>query len=71
MKICKDCKYYKRYWLDQKLSRCMAPQSTTIHPVTGKPSYTFCDISREYTRYCGPNAIYYVGKNETIFRSTH
>lgn len=64
MKLCKDCKYYRKSWLEHIIMRthkydtCACP-NTTQNPVTGNER-RFCDMLRaqrwvELDYSCGPD----------------
>ena len=68
MKLCKDCKWYRKSWLEHIMMRtssydmCACP-NTTQNPVTGNER-RFCDMLRaerwkELDYSCGPDAKYW------------
>ncbi len=74
MKLCKNCKWYKKDWLDfgsGRYSRCLNPKTlpkpkTKLSLITGKSVFIpgiipFCAIERTYTfsQTCGPQAKFY------------
>lgn len=52
LKLCKDCKHYRRRVLD--FNRCAAPQVIRTDPVSGHPRLSYPDIQRDgdLTGYC-------------------
>lgn len=68
VKICKNCKWYKSFWLDQSLSKCRNPKASVygVDPVTGDTNFAFCSVERQNYRplvNCGPEGRYYEPKN--------
>ena len=68
IKLCKDCKWYRKSWLEHILMRtsmydmCACP-STTQNPVSGYEN-RFCDMLRaerweEFDYSCGPEGRYW------------
>ena len=71
MKLCKDCKFYRKDWIAHILGRthtydtCACPD-TTKNPVTGNEN-RFCDMLRakrweKLDHSCGPEAKYFEAK---------
>lgn len=57
MKLCKDCKYYKRDWFFPEFSKCWNPEAFKgINNVTGKKlDPYFCESMRN-GQECGVDA---------------
>ena len=67
MKVCKDCKFYDKFWLDTTLSKCKNPKASGyyISPVNSKIEYAFCRVERQNylpNSNCGPEARYFESK---------
>lgn len=76
MKLCKDCRFFKRDWLWLPFSKCTRNNVIVINAITGKKSIdeetTFCDGERDMAgRYpnlvacgnkCGPDAAFWKRK---------
>ena len=71
MKLCKDCKYYRKDWLTHlfgmgfRHDTCASPNTTT-NPVTGYDK-RFCDMLRssrwkELDYFCGPDGRFWEAK---------
>jgi hypothetical protein len=71
MKLCKDCKWYRKDWIENiifrsnKFDMCASP-NTTDDPVTGS-KHRFCDMLRahrwqELDWSCGPDGKYWEAK---------
>jgi hypothetical protein len=71
IKLCKDCKYYRKDWISHILERthrydtCACPH-TSQNPVTGNENM-FCDMLRakrweKLDHSCGPEAKYFEAK---------
>ena len=66
IKLCKDCKHYKRDWsarfigLEDKFDLCLHPL-VTGNVVTGKTDGRYCDSMRKY-HGCGMEAKYFEAK---------
>ena len=67
-KLCKDCKYYKKDWMehifcgDDRFDKCCNPVFS-INLVTGKNRKVYCDILRGKYGGCGPEARHFEPKN--------
>lgn len=66
VKLCKNCKFYRHFWLDSNLSYCgnTKARDYRIDPVTGKIKYAFCHIERTDYKlrndsFCGPDAKFF------------
>lgn len=65
-KLCKDCKYYRRNWLEHIVNKndywdiCMRPNDN--NPVSGIPNHYRCGYERTYEYLCGPEATYWKAK---------
>ena len=71
MKLCKDCKYYRKDWFSHLMGMgyrhdtCASPNTTT-NPVTGNDN-RFCDMLRskrweELDYSCGPDGRFWEAK---------
>ena len=58
MKVCKDCKWFKRFPIDIDLSSCTNPKAYDyrINPISGDISYAHCRVERKDwgLNYIGP-----------------
>ena len=67
MKLCKDCKHYKRNWIahlirrTDKLDKCLNP-IVNQNLVSGKIQGKFCDTQRMSFYGCGQEANYFEGR---------
>lgn len=67
MKLCKDCKFYKRdlmTWYTGRFAKCtrkneVKPNLVTGHGVCDDALNTYCSIEREFENLCGPSAVYF------------
>lgn len=53
MKLCIDCKWYRKYVGDVRYSKCAHP--SLLSPVAGQAA-AFCKLEREGSGACGPQA---------------
>ena len=67
MKLCIDCKHFKRDWLyylghGDRFSKCVRPEGISL--VNGKPciKIKFADLERNYDYNCGEEAKYFEEK---------
>jgi hypothetical protein len=66
MKLCKDCKYYRKEWWEHLVYKtdywdtCMRPNDN--NPVSGIPNYYRCGYERMYEYLCGPEGTYWEAK---------
>jgi hypothetical protein len=66
MKLCKDCKFYKRDWFEHLFARtdifdkCLNPIFEQ-NPVTGKTKGRYCDSTRKF-HGCGMEGKYFEAK---------
>jgi len=67
MKLCKDCKWYKKDWITHliertdKFDKCLSP-ALNQNLVTGKSYGKFCNIQRDATYGCGREGKYFEAK---------
>ena len=71
MKFCKDCRHCRRdlifFWV-WDFACCRAPQNREeeeVNLVSGKSGERLidhCNVSREYNKYCGPEAKWFEAK---------
>ena len=64
--ICVNCKYFFPYENGKISMLHKCKKFGTKNIVTGKINYDFADLCRENTAKCGPTAVYFVPKNETL-----
>lgn len=68
MKACKDCKHFRRFWLDKSLSKCVSPNNNMIlNPIIGEYiiEKEFCSIARTdyaFIKNCGSEAKWFESK---------
>jgi hypothetical protein len=68
IKLCKDCKHYKKDWIthlierSDKFDKCLNPIFLHVNRVTGKRTTEgkFCDVQRDYD--CGRDGKYWEAK---------
>jgi hypothetical protein len=66
MKLCKDCKFYKKNWFmhlferSDRYDKCLNPIFNQ-NPVTGKTNGLYCDNTRKY-HGCGMEGKYWEAK---------
>ena len=67
LKLCKDCKWYKKNWIEHlsgsgdQFDKCMNP-ILNGNLVTGKYKGVFCDTARNYGIRCGKEGRYWEAK---------
>jgi hypothetical protein len=70
LKLCKDCKFYKKYWgyggHNGIYDECTCPSvPKKVNPVDGSGRrFVFCTFERSDIRSCGPDAKYWEPKPE-------
>jgi hypothetical protein len=63
MKLCKDCKYYRRNWVEHIIEKndywdfCMRPNDLNL--VSQMPKGYRCAYEREYEYLCGPDGKFF------------
>ena len=54
VKLCKDCKYFRRFWLDVSLSKCVHPDTAKGDPMSlVAGGLVFCSNARSVEWACG------------------
>lgn len=67
MKLCKDCKFYKRdflTWYTGRFAKCtrkdaVKPNLVTGHGVCDDVVNTYCSIERDFCGLCGPSGKFF------------
>jgi hypothetical protein len=74
MKLCKDCKYYKRSTFagifpmnPAELSKCVSP-AIPRDMVIGEIKTAYAELERKYGTDCGPDARYFEQGKPTLWQ---
>jgi hypothetical protein len=72
MLACRDCLYYRPFYLERKFSKCASPNNPVVfNPITGEYSaeVVFCSINRQnlvYTKTCREDARWFKPKTSKL-----
>lgn len=69
VKLCKDCKFFKKDWASPftgRFAKCKRTDTVKDNLITGRgvviEKRQYCSIEREYESLCGPAARYFEEK---------